>query len=271
MPNQYVNKVVQSNGTTLIDISDTTAIAADVASGKYFYLASGEKVAGTASGGESMWKDKKICAFGDSIGAGYNNNSYSFVDVLQEKGFFGSVHKNCVAGTTTSTLHARLIESESQIADADIIYCEYQYNDVVGLIGGTLTTNALLSALNTAYNYIRQRNATCQIVWMPLTISHFDKVGLTNASYFVEWAEAMYPAFAERGISLLPVYDDMVAGHAASDGKHPNTAGHKLIADHIMQAPLGTSNYNTALFTSADKQHLDAVYTDYSSALTAIG
>lgn len=51
MPNQYVNKVVQSNGSTLIDITDTTAVASDVSAGKYFYLATGEKVEGSASGG----------------------------------------------------------------------------------------------------------------------------------------------------------------------------------------------------------------------------
>ena len=50
MANRYKNKVVY-NGTTLIDISDTTAVQSDVASGKSFYTASGQKLLGTASGG----------------------------------------------------------------------------------------------------------------------------------------------------------------------------------------------------------------------------
>lgn len=50
MPNTYKNKVVV-DGTTLIDLTADTAIASDVAQGKYFHLASGERVQGTAAGG----------------------------------------------------------------------------------------------------------------------------------------------------------------------------------------------------------------------------
>lgn len=46
MANEYVNKVVYG-GNTLIDLTSDTATAADVQSGKYFHLKTGERVAGT--------------------------------------------------------------------------------------------------------------------------------------------------------------------------------------------------------------------------------
>ena len=47
--NPYVNKVQLADGTSIMDISDTTAIASDVLNSKYFYTASGQKVRGTAT------------------------------------------------------------------------------------------------------------------------------------------------------------------------------------------------------------------------------
>lgn len=45
------NKVQLANGTVLIDLTDTTANAADVAQGKYFYTSAGVRTEGTSSGG----------------------------------------------------------------------------------------------------------------------------------------------------------------------------------------------------------------------------
>ena len=48
MANQYKNKVIY-NGNTLIDLTTDTAVAADVQSGKYFHLATGERVQGSST------------------------------------------------------------------------------------------------------------------------------------------------------------------------------------------------------------------------------
>lgn len=46
MPNQYINKV-QFGNDTLMDITDTTAEAADVIEDKVFYASSGARSVGT--------------------------------------------------------------------------------------------------------------------------------------------------------------------------------------------------------------------------------
>lgn len=48
MANQYRNKVI-FNGAVLIDLTGDTAVASDVQSGKYFHLATGERVEGTST------------------------------------------------------------------------------------------------------------------------------------------------------------------------------------------------------------------------------
>lgn len=84
MANEHINRVdiVRSGSTqTLIDITDTTAVAADVAQGKYFYLATGEKVQGSASSGTGgITQDANgYLVLSDTGGGGGGGESWSWM------------------------------------------------------------------------------------------------------------------------------------------------------------------------------------------------
>ena len=55
MPNEYVNKVELADGTTLIDITDTSAEEHDVKAGEVFYKSNGARSVGTYIDVQADW------------------------------------------------------------------------------------------------------------------------------------------------------------------------------------------------------------------------
>lgn len=106
MPNQYVNKVELANGNTIIDISDTTAVASDVAQGKDFYLASGEKISGTASGGGAS-----LGGLANMVDVDTQNYQFAYMLMCMKKG-------NTKGGTVTYT--AAFPNSETKVLETGL-------------------------------------------------------------------------------------------------------------------------------------------------------
>lgn len=84
MPNAYPNKIQVVRGgqtETLIDLTADTAVASDVAQGKYFHLASGERVVGTATGGGggAVYQDQDGYIVLSDQGGGSSSDTWSWM------------------------------------------------------------------------------------------------------------------------------------------------------------------------------------------------
>lgn len=116
---------------TALDISDTTAVASDVAQGKYFYTSQGVKTPGTASsGGGSTLTTKTITANGTYNASSDNADGYSSVVVNVSGG-----------GTPSATAHTIYFE----FADSTNTTLTGYWND-------SFISSAITATTPTTYN-----------------------------------------------------------------------------------------------------------------------
>lgn len=104
MANTYVNKVDLADGTVLIDLSDTTATAADVIAGKYFYLANGQRVVGTLDVLNTFFPVGSIYTSTSSSAPTFGG-TWQEVKIMATWDDLKTGNRSYATGTGTGTLH----------------------------------------------------------------------------------------------------------------------------------------------------------------------
>lgn len=210
-------------------------------------------------GASPLKKYGKLVVFGDSLGEGSNNGGYSFVDVLSESGVFSSVVKACRGSATIGpyntdsyadgySLTEQLETYATDVANADIIICEYGANDISAMTAGVVEAGSMSddSTAATVCGYIRKAmariyelNPDAAVHWIypypldfesvkklyPTDLDKVDNILLFNAT-------ALKVARDSGALIMLPMCCN--PNLLSSDGAHPNTDGHRLFAEWIV-------------------------------------
>ena len=148
----------QGGGTaSFFEVSDTTATAADVASGKYFYTSAGVRTQGTNSGGGGSSKNAQTV---QNSSTRINTTSYSKAcgDITVSKTGTYNVYWTCYRTSTSGSWGTRLYIGTSAQAEQTTFNSYYQ---TVHLSNVSLTQNQVISVYaksrgNSYYAYVGQ-------------------------------------------------------------------------------------------------------------------
>ena len=218
-------------------------------------------------GADTKKKYGKLVVFGDSLGQGVNNDNYSFADILSESGAFERVTKCCVGSATIGPYQVdsaaagySLIEQietySSDVSAADIIMLEYGANDVFAVLEGNVTmgTSDDTSATTTVCGYtkkalerIRALNADARIIWLTYAWNNFEYLRDNRDTNFAD-VELIFEITAMRLArpylaSVIPITEGLSASDITSDKMHPNTEGHKYIANKILHNMFASADF----------------------------
>lgn len=212
----------------------------------------------------------KAVFFGDSISVGMNNNDYSFVDILSESGLFESVTKRAYSGATIGPYSGdnttnnycfvnQVTRYSSDVRDADIIFIEYGANDFSAMSAGNVlpgfavddvSINSMAGCTRKALESIRSINPKARLVWLAFTrwrSEGFESMisGTDGFNEFLMYMEcSVYRVAQEFNCGVIDMTDGFdYYGFATSDGVHPTTEGHTLIAQNVVANMFRNTNY----------------------------
>lgn len=131
---------------TFTDVTDTTAAAADVASGKYFYTAAGVRTQGTNSGGGGSSKNVQVA---QSTSRATSSTYKSVVSLTCSKAGTYDIYWDCFRSTTGGTSGSRLYVGGSAYGTANTSFTNHVQNNHL--------SNVSLSANQTVAVYARSR------------------------------------------------------------------------------------------------------------------
>lgn len=174
------NKVQLANGTVLIDITDTTAVASDVAQGKYFYTSDGVKRVGTVSAAGSPATTAPIM---DGTAAVGTSTDYARAD---------HVHPSDTSRAAASDLAAKADKiTEVTVSTAGAVTQALDAGKIYHFTGAvtalTITLNAPASGDLAQYHFDFNSGSNAATLTMPNTVTMPDSFAVeANKRYEVD-------------------------------------------------------------------------------------